>query len=117
MAWALLLRLADKDVGSMKANKYAATFLFLNTLSFAMTNAPAAAAQGKVETSRRGDHASEHMSAKELTNTNAQWSADPEHGWVRADERHNQNQGKAKAKQTHGKQKGNSGKGVKQPAG
>jgi hypothetical protein len=87
--------------------------LFLNALSFGMTDPPVAAAQGKRETAQRGGQAGEHMSVKALASTNAQWSADPERGWVRADERHNQTQGKAKAKQTRGKQKGTSANGMK----
>jgi hypothetical protein len=43
------------------------------------------------------------MSNKGTANTNAQWSADPERGWVRAGER----QDRATTKQNHGKQKAN----------
>jgi len=98
----------------MKANKYFTVFLFLNVLAFGMTNSPTTAAQAKGEISQRGGQASQHMSIKALTNTNAQWSADPDRGWVRADERHNQNKGKAKAKPMRKKQKGSSIKGIKQ---
>lgn len=95
----------------MKANKYMTVFLFLNALTFGMTNSPATAAEGKDEMSRqRGGQAGAHMSVKALDNTNAQWSADPERGWVRAAERHElheKSQNKAKAKQTRQKRKGN----------
>ena len=37
--------------------------------------------------SQRGK-ALEQMSERGRTNSNAQWSADPDRGWVRADERH-----------------------------
>jgi hypothetical protein len=45
----------------------------------------AAAANGAA--SQRGK-AAERMSERGRANSNAQWSADPKHGWVRADERH-----------------------------
>ena len=35
----------------------------------------------------KGGKAEAHMSDKGRANTNAQWSADPEKGWVRAEER------------------------------
>jgi hypothetical protein len=48
------------------------------------------------------------MSEKGAANTNAQWSADPDRGWVRADERHklNEKPGSSKAGKNHDKQKG-----------
>jgi hypothetical protein len=49
------------------------------------TKASAAAAAKQVQ---RGGKAADHMSERGSTNTNAQWSADPERGWVRADKRH-----------------------------
>ena len=97
----------------MKANRFMTAFLFLNVLTFSMTNSEATAGQGDGEMPKRGGQASQHLSIKALTNTNAQWSADPERGWVRADERHNQAQDKAKPKQTDRKQTGNSAKGTK----
>lgn len=45
------------------------------------------AAAGK-EVNQRGGKAAEHMSTKGAQNSNPQWSADPDRGWVRADERH-----------------------------
>ena len=45
------------------------------------------AAAGKGAGTSRGKGA-EHMREPGRTNSNAQWSADPERGWVRADERH-----------------------------
>jgi len=49
------------------------------------TKASAAAAAKQVQ---RGGKAADHMSERGSANTNAQWSADPERGWVRADKRH-----------------------------
>ena len=59
-------------------------------LSALLINSPAAAmaAGGKGGTSQRGGKAAEHMSDKGAANSNAQWSADPDRGWVRSDERH-----------------------------
>ena len=37
---------------------------------------------------QRGANAADHMSEKGFANSNAQWSADPEKGWVRAEKRH-----------------------------
>jgi hypothetical protein len=47
----------------------------------------AAAGAGK-GANQRGGKASEHMSDKGALNNNSQWSADPERGWIRAEERH-----------------------------
>lgn len=40
-----------------------------------------------VEAAPKASKAEAHMSDKGRANTNAQWSADPEKGWVRAEER------------------------------
>ena len=95
----------------MKANKYTTVFLFLNALTLSASHLLAEAAQGK-KTSNRGGQASAHLSAKAMENSNAQWSADPDRGWVRAGERHelhsqSQSKIKDKPKQTLGKHKGN----------
>ena len=48
------------------------------------------------------------MSSKGSANTNAQWSADPERGWVRAEERHQRHEESrraSKAKKNGGKHK------------
>jgi hypothetical protein len=55
---------------------------------FAFAVSSSAAPAGK--TNQRGGKAAEHMSSQGARNTNAQWSADPEKGWVRSDERHQQ---------------------------
>jgi hypothetical protein len=55
------------------------------------------AAAGKGSVNQRGGKAVEQMSTKGALNTNAQWSADPDRGWVRADERHKLNEKKAGA--------------------
>lgn len=89
----------------MKPNKYIAVFGVLNALTFSVSSYSAHAA-AKERTSHGGGHADTHMSAKGLDNTNAQWSADPERGWVRADERHDTSQQKqsTKEKKTRGNQ-------------
>ena len=69
----------------MKPNKTIVVFSLVNALTFSLT--PAFAGQSD-KGSQRGGQAKSHMSSKGAANTNAQWSADPERGWVRAEERH-----------------------------
>ena len=100
----------------MKPSRYVAVLAILNALTLCFTNA-ADAGQGKGHFNHRGGQAATHMSAKGEANTNAQWSADPDRGWVRADERHElqeQRKTTTKSKQNQGKQKGKLGKAVKQ---
>ena len=61
--------------------------LTLTALLAGFTGPVFGAAAGKGGSSHRGK-ASEHMSGKGRVNTNAQWSADPDRGWIRAEERH-----------------------------
>ena len=72
------------------------------------------AAAGKGGVNQRGGRAGERMSEKGAANTNAQWSADPDRGWVRADERHklNEKPDSSNPGKNHEKQKGK-GKGKK----
>jgi hypothetical protein len=73
------------------------------------------AAAGKGTTHQRGANAAAQMSTKGASNSNAQWSADPVRGWVRADERQKmqeKNAPSAATKQNDGMQKGK-GKGKK----
>ena len=89
----------------MKPNKYIAVFSLLNALTFCLTPALANAGQGD-KGSARGGQANSHMSSKGSANSNAQWSADPERGWVRADERqerHEESHETSKAKKNGGK--------------
>ena len=76
----------------MKPIQYVAVFGVLNVLALSSIHYSAHAAQGKTRTSQRGGKADTHMSANGQENTNAQWSADPARGWVRADERHDLHQ-------------------------
>lgn len=67
------------------------------------------AGQEKGGTAHGGGKASKRMSDKGAGNTNAQWTADPEKGWVRADERHklqDERQSTDKVKKNNGKHKG-----------
>ena len=96
----------------MKPNKYLAVFALLNLLAFSLTRASANAGQGD-KGSNRGGQASSHMSSKGAANSNAQWSADPERGWVRAEERQlhqDESQATRKSKENRGKQKANGAK-------
>jgi len=70
----------------MQPNRYVAVFGLLNALTLGVTNMLASAGQEKGPSVNHGEKPK--MSAKGKANTNAQWSADPDHGWVRADERH-----------------------------
>ena len=91
----------------MKPNKFIAVFSLLNALAFCLTHSPAGAGQGD-----NGGQAKSHMSSKGAANTNAQWSADPERGWVRAEERHDRRESDETnaVKKNGGKQKGARGK-------
>ena len=91
----------------MKAQKSTVVFMLLGALQFGLSSQAAANGPGKKSTHQRGGHASAHMSPKGSANSNAQWSADPARGWIRADERHElrnasipatNNSGKGKAK-------------------
>ena len=91
----------------MKPIKYIAILGVLHALTISVS-AYSAQAEGKGRTSQRGGRADTHMSTKGQDNTNAQWSADPERGWVRADERHDQQKQNTKEKKARGKQAKNS---------
>jgi hypothetical protein len=72
----------------MKTVKYSIALLAAHAVCAMAISTALAAGSGKNGTDHRGGKAAEHMSSKGSVNTNAQWSADPEKGWVRADERH-----------------------------
>jgi hypothetical protein len=86
----------------MKLSKRLVSLTLLSAFLPCLTGASVAAAQSKSDASRRGEQASTRMSSKGAANTNSQWSADPEKGWVRADERHSGD----KLKKNSGKHKG-----------
>jgi hypothetical protein len=96
----------------MKPNQYVSVFLLLNALAFCLTHSPAHSGQTKKDAGR-GGHANSHMSSKGAARYNAQWSADPERGWVRADERREQREESrqtSKTKKNGGKPKVNGAK-------
>jgi hypothetical protein len=98
--------------GFMKPSKYMAVFSLLIALAFCLTHSTANAGQGN-KGSQRGGQANSHMSSEGSANSNAQWSADPERGWVRADDRHQRHdasQTTGESKQNRGKQKANGAK-------
>ena len=93
----------------MQLNRYIAVFGLLNALTLCVIDKPASAGQGKEASVSRGEKAKTKMSDKGKENTNAQWSADPDHGWVRADERHDlhaRRKSDASSKPSRDKQKG-----------
>ena len=95
----------------MPPNRYIAVFGLLNALTLCVLDKPVSAGQEKESSVSRGEKAK--MSTKGKENTNAKWSADPDHGWVRANERH-ELQARRKSdegsKQGHEKQKGKTDK-------
>jgi hypothetical protein len=79
-----------------------------------VTSSVLAAGQAKDSDKQRGAVSTKN-SSKPSTNQNAQWSADPDRGWVRSDESHNiqrRDRLSTAPKQTDGKNKG-SGKASK----
>ncbi len=85
----------------------------LIALSIECTGVAFGAAAGKGSVNQHGARAAAQMRAKGASNNNAQWSADPVRGWVRADERQKmqeKNAPSAATKQKDGTQKGR-GKG------
>jgi hypothetical protein len=98
---------------AMKVSNRLMGIAILSGLLPCLTSASAEAGQEKGETTTsRGGKASTYM--KGAANTNAQWSADPEKGWVRAEERHklqNERQSTDKSKKNAGKHKDQSTKG------
>ncbi len=87
----------------MNAQKYVSVFGLLSALVFCFTKIPANAGPGKNETSHSNKKLDAQASAKGRATTNAQqWSADPERGWVRADERHKLQQRDQKAEKSAG---------------
>lgn len=104
----------NREEDNMKPTHYVAILAILNAMLLCYTNSSAQAGEGKGNSARRVGKAGSHMSSKGLDNTNAQWSADPDRGWIRADELHelhDQRQTTPKAKQNLGKNKGQSKKG------
>jgi len=85
----------------MAPKKYLTVFGILIALTLPVSSYAAHAA-ARERASQRGGRADTHMSTKGQDNTNAQWSADPERGWVRADERHEKQNQSTKEKKTRG---------------
>jgi len=98
----------------MKPANFFIAAVILGALVTTASDTAMAASAGKNNASQRGGKAAEHMSSKGSANTNAQWSADPEKGWVTASERHElqqKNGSSGKANENKGNQKGkNKGK-------
>jgi hypothetical protein len=93
----------------MRPNQYVSVFLLLNALAFCLTHSSAHAGQAKKDAGRGGQPNS-HTSSKGDASNNAQWSADPERGWVRADEpreQYEQSRPMSRTKRNGGKHKVN----------
>jgi hypothetical protein len=95
----------------MSPARYIAVFGLLQALTLCVLDKTVSAGPGKESSVGRGEKAK--MSPKGKENNNAQWSADPDHGWVRASERH-ESQTRRKSdessKQGREKQKGKTDK-------
>ena len=90
----------------MQLTRYVAVLGLLNALTLCIIDAPVSAGQAKESSVSRSEKAKTKMSDKGKENTNAQWSADPDHGWVRADERHDLHaRGKSEASSKPGRDK------------
>ena len=72
----------------MKPTRYVAILTILNAMMVCFSDSPTQAGQAKGNGSHRGGQAGSHRSGNGLENNNAQWFADPERGWIRAEERH-----------------------------
>lgn len=93
----------------MNTNRYVTVFALLNALIFCFGGAAAHAGPGNKGSTHKGGEAESHMSEQGSGNSNAQWSADPLRGWVRAQERHQLHEDKgapAQSKSKRGKHKG-----------
>jgi hypothetical protein len=94
----------------VKNAKHTVSLALLSVLLNGATT-PCDAAQAKNFPSQRGGKADSHMSAKGSANSNPQWSADPERGWVRAEERHELNEERDAVRQRSQSKFRNNGRG------
>jgi len=94
----------------MKTVNFSIAALLLSLLLATWTKTANGAASGKGGTNQRGGKAAAHMSDKGTFNSNGQWSADPDRGWVRAEKRHQirdqREVGPDRVKKNNGKAKG-----------
>jgi hypothetical protein len=94
----------------VKSNHCARILAISNAMLICFSSASVEAGQSKEETKQAEEQATSNASSNEVENRNAQWSADPERGWVRTDERpdlNDQGESVGKANPSKGKQKGN----------
>jgi hypothetical protein len=98
----------------MKVAGYISVLAIASLLLANVTNSVAAGGKGENPHKQRGAVSTKN-SSKQSTNQNAQWSADPDRGWVRSDQSHSiqrRDRLSTAPKQTDGKNKG-SGKARK----
>ena len=89
----------------MKAQKNLTIITFLGALFVGLSDHAAATGQGNSAVSYSRNQATAHTSNSASVNNNAQWSADPTRGWVRAEERHDLKKSSLPAKSTVDKPK------------
>jgi hypothetical protein len=93
----------------MKTASYISVITIANLLLANVTASVLAAGQGKNPHTQRGAIFT-NGNSKQTADHNAQWSADPDRGWVRSDEgpsRRSRDNSSATPKQIDGKNKGN----------
>jgi hypothetical protein len=92
----------------MRSVTRAIAIITVTSLLGGVASSALAAGAGKGGANQRGGKAGEHRSGRASENSNAQWSADPDRGWVRANERRSRdnNDPAERGKQNNGKQKG-----------
>jgi hypothetical protein len=98
----------------MKASRRVITVTIISGLLSCLATTPVVS-ESKKTGNRSGGHQSLHMADKIVANSSAQWSADPKKGWVRAEERHKEQERRestSKFKSNNGRQKSGSGKDI-----
>ena len=93
----------------MERASYLSVLAITILLLTSVTGSMVAAGQGKDSYNKRGGP-STHGGSKGTANNNAQWSADPEQGWVRSHQRHSmqdRHKSSTSPKSTGGKNKTN----------
>ncbi len=97
----------------MERASYLSALAITILLLTSVTGSTVAAGQGKSTHNERGAR-STHGGSKGTANNDAQWSADPEQGWVRSHQNHSmqdRNKSTTSPKSTGGKNKANGKEG------
>ena len=101
----------------MKSTRYVQILSVIIATTLCASIACAEPRQGKGSSNHRRGQPGSHMNSKSGENSNVQWSADPERGWVRVDEdgeNRTQSHGMNNSNQNQGKQEGQDKTGLKE---